>query len=88
MVFPADFSTDGCTGFLDVWRGIDLYACCVQHDLAWHLHPGDWSMWFWSNVELAQCFAAVGAWEIAVFGFLVVSTAGAALFARNRRTRS
>jgi len=74
------FVSDGCTGFFDVWRGIALRSCCETHDVAWYERPGDWLAWAVSNVELAACFWQAGAWEIAILGFLAVSTLGALLF--------
>lgn len=79
------FVSDGCTGFPDTWRGIDLSQCCYAHDLAWHNHPGDWTMWAASNVDLANCFAQAGAWELWGLVLAAVSTIGALIFARKRR---
>lgn len=80
------FVSDGCTGFFDVWRGIDILACCTAHDLAWYNHPGDWGVWLSSNFDLAGCFFDKGVWEIAVLGFIAVSTVGALLFASKKRS--
>lgn len=77
---PDNFTTDGCTGFVDVWRSLDLSACCTAHDLAWFERPGDWWAWFVSNIELARCFGAAGAWELVIPAFLAVSTVGALIF--------
>ena len=76
-----DFVSDGCTGFPDVWRGIDLSGCCYAHDLAWWMSDGDWQAWFTSNVDLGVCFFNAGAWEVALPGFLAITIIGAALFA-------
>lgn len=85
-VIPDWFQTDGCTGFPDVWRGIDLYPCCRAHDWAWFSKPGDWLAWFGSNVDLSVCFAQTGAIELAVPALVVTSTIGAALFALAKKT--
>ncbi|SFZ81647.1 hypothetical protein SAMN02983003_0613 [Devosia enhydra] len=77
------FETDGCTGWLNSWRGIDLYQCCVQHDRTWYDHPGDWTIWAISNLDLGRCFAMVGAWELAVPAVLATCTVGALLFLRH-----
>lgn len=81
MASPAEFSSDGCTGFPEVWRGIDLFPCCRAHDLAWFLSPGDWGRWFGSNLELGGCFIDAGAWELGVGAVLLTSTVGALMFA-------
>jgi len=82
MQLPDGFVSDGCTGFPEAWRGIDLLPCCTAHDLAWFLHPGDWLVWAQSNVDLAVCFYQRGAWEVSFGGFLAVCTVGAAIFLR------
>ena len=82
---PPGFTSDGCTGFPDVWRGIDLTACCTAHDLAWYNHPGDWLAYAVSNVELANCFAASGAPELWAGAILAVFTVGAVLFGLKKR---
>lgn len=79
-MIPPGFASDGCTGFPEVWRGIDLSACCTAHDLAWYTHPGDWVAFALSNVELANCFAAQGAWELWGLALAAVSVIGAVLF--------
>lgn len=79
------FVSDGCTGFFQSWRGVDLTACCTAHDLAWYSSPGDWSAWLTSNVDLALCFARVGVPELALPAFLAVCTVGAILFLRKRK---
>ena len=84
---PDLFDSDGCTGFVDVWRGIDLHACCLAHDLAWFTHPGDWTVWLASNVELAICFWQVGVVEVAGPAFIAVTTIGAVLFAKWSREK-
>ncbi len=84
---PADFRSDGCTGFFDTWRGIDLLPCCHAHDLAWWQSPGDWLAWATSNIELGACFVSLGAWELAAPAVVAVFTFGAFLFARKRRAR-
>jgi len=36
------FSSDGCTGWVDVWNGVSLYPACFLHDLKyWAGHPGE-----------------------------------------------
>lgn len=82
---PEEFFSDGCTGFVDTWRGIDLLPCCHAHDLAWFQHPGDWGVWITSNIELGACFVSLGAWELAIPAVLAVCTVGAFLFASKRR---
>jgi hypothetical protein len=82
---PADFTSDGCTGFFNTWRGIDLLPCCTAHDLAWHNSPGDWIAWATSNLELGVCFVSLGAWELALPAVLAVFTVGAFLFSRKRQ---
>jgi hypothetical protein len=82
---PDGFTTDGCTGFVNVWRSLDLSACCTAHDLAWYLRPGDWWAWLLSNLDLGVCFARVGAWELLLPAIVATSTIGAALFAGKRR---
>ena len=79
---PDGFTSDGCTAFPEVWRGIDLTDCCYAHDLAWYDRPGDWAAWLHSNVDLAICFAGKGAWELTLPAFLAVTTIGAVLFTR------
>ena len=77
---PDGFISDGCTGFPEVWRGIDLTACCEAHDLAWWSSGGDWQAWFVSNVDLGVCFFQAGVWELTVPAFLAVTLIGAVLF--------
>ena len=86
-MLPDGFTSDGCTGFVDAWRSLSLSACCTAHDLAWFLRPGDWLAWLGSNIDLAGCIGASGAWELVIPVFLAVSTAGAALFAWKARRR-
>lgn len=92
IAVPADFLSDGCTGFVNTWRGIDLLPCCRAHDYAWFLHPGDWGVWLASNLDLSMCFAGQGAPELALPALLAVcGPIGALLFAgvvvnkRNKR---
>lgn len=80
--------SDGCTGFPDVWRGIDLGPCCYAHDLAWYERPGDWLSWLQSNADLSACFARAGAWELSWPAFLVTCTVGALMFAGWLKRRS
>lgn len=80
-----EFVSDGCTLFVEAWRGIDLSGCCRAHDLAWWQHPGDWLAWWHSNLDLSICFVRVGAWDIAGPALLAVTTIGAVLFATKRR---
>lgn len=88
MPAPDGFASDGCTGFFEAWRGIDLLPCCAAHDLAWFQHGGDWGVWLASNIDLGMCFATRGAWEIALPAVVAVSTIGAVLFAiKSRRKR-
>jgi DNA-binding transcriptional LysR family regulator len=82
---PDVFVSDGCTGFPDVALGVDLFPCCRAHDLAWWLHPGDWSVWMASNVDLSVCFVGAGAWWLALPALFVVSTIGGLLFALKRK---
>lgn len=87
MTSPREgFASDGCTGFPEVWRGIDLSDCCYAHDLAWFNHAGDWGVFLSSNVDLAICFAERGAWELMLPAFLAVTIIGAFLFASKRPT--
>jgi hypothetical protein len=83
----ATFTSDGCTGFPEVWRSLDLSACCTAHDLAWYNHPGDWLAFLSSNLDLAVCFGRAGAYELVIPAFLAVTTIGAFLFARKRRKK-
>ena len=87
MTSPLEFTSDGCTGFFDTWRGVDLQPCCTAHDLAWWQSPGDWSLWFGSNVDLGVCFYQAGVWELAIPACLAVTTIGAVLFALKRKER-
>lgn len=81
------FHSDGCTLFPDRWRGVDLYPCCYKHDLSWYAHPGDWLVWWHSNIDLAVCVAHAGATELALPFLAAVSTVGALLFAIKARKR-
>jgi len=81
MPLPDGFVSDGCTGFPETWRGADLSSCCVNHDLAWFQHPGDWARWAQSNVDLAACFARAGAWELSIPALIATATIGALMFA-------
>jgi hypothetical protein len=78
-----DFSSDGCTGFPEVWRGIDLTECCYEHDLAWYNSNGDLSVFLQSNIELVACFVDKGAWELWFPALVVVTVIGFFLFKRN-----
>lgn len=80
-MLPDGFTSDGCTGFPDTWRGIDLSTCCEVHDLAWYLNPGDWQAWLVSNLELSACFADAGAWELSIPALVATCTIGALMFA-------
>lgn len=82
------FTSDGCTGFVNTWRNIDLYSCCFAHDMAWYLNPGDWLVWFTSNVEFAGCVANAGALELVFPAFLAVMSVGAFLFGFKERKRA
>lgn len=75
------FRSDGCTGFFDVWRNINIFPCCFEHDMAWYLNPGNWLVWAQSNIRLGQCFWDIGVGELAVPAVLLTSTIGALLFA-------
>lgn len=81
----AQFTSDGCTGFVNTWRNIDLYPCCFAHDMAWYLHPGDWGVWLISNVDFGACVFRVGAYEVAFPAFFAVMTVGAVLFGFKKR---
>lgn len=36
------FKSDGCTGWVDSWKGVDIYPACFLHDLKyWAGHPGE-----------------------------------------------
>jgi hypothetical protein len=36
------FKSDGCTGWVDSWKGVDIYSACFLHDLKyWAGHPGE-----------------------------------------------
>ena len=36
------FSSDGCTGWVDEWKGISIYPACFLHDLKyWAGYPGE-----------------------------------------------
>ena len=83
-----EFFTDGCTGFFQSWRGIDLTGCCREHDFAWWSNPGDWIAWVMSIVALGLWFYRMGVWELVVPAVLVVSTIGAVLFARKPKDRA
>lgn len=73
------FNSDGCTGFPDVWRGVDLTQCCNAHDLAWYQSP-DVLGWIVSNAQLSICFTQIGVFELAIPAFVAVSTIGAFLY--------
>jgi hypothetical protein len=77
---------DGCTGFPEVWRGIDLTACCNAHDLSWQQNM-DVGTWLGTNVDLAVCFGKAGAWELVIPAFIAVSTIGAVLYFVFRKKR-
>lgn len=39
---PRPFSSDGCTGWVNEWKGVSLYPACFLHDLKyWAGHPGE-----------------------------------------------
>jgi hypothetical protein len=39
---PKPFKSDGCTMWLDSWKGISLYPACFLHDLKyWAGYPGE-----------------------------------------------
>lgn len=85
-----DGEPDGCTAFVDEWRGHDIRPCCDAHDYAWWQltniqdPPMEWwewlSSWFWSNWDLMVCFIQAGAWDVAGAAFFLVSTVGTVLF--------
>ena len=75
------FVSDGCTGFPDNWRGIDLSDCCKAHDGMWFNHPGDWLAWFQSNIALSECFTRAGAGELYLPALIATCTIGALMFA-------
>ncbi len=70
---------DGCTGFFDMWRGIDLIPCCNIHDIAW-AQDMDPAQWIQTNIDLSVCFWNLGAWELAIPAFIAVTVVGAALY--------
>jgi hypothetical protein len=36
------FASDGCTGWVDEWKGISIYPACFLHDLKyWAGYPGE-----------------------------------------------
>ena len=82
MTSPPEFISDGCTGFPEVWRGIDLTDCCYLHDLDWFNAQGDLTLFLSSNVELANCFAAKGVWELWLPALAAVTIIGIFLFLR------
>lgn len=75
------FRSDGCTGFFDVWRNIDIFPCCFNHDMTWYLNPGNWGVWLQSNIDLGFCFGAAGAVELVLPAITATCTIGALLFA-------
>jgi hypothetical protein len=39
---PKPFKSDGCTGWVDSWHGVDIDPACFLHDLKyWAGHPGE-----------------------------------------------
>lgn len=82
---PDGFVSDGCTGFFQSWRGIDLSDCCLAHDLAWYNAHGDLSVFLPSNIDLAACFVGHGAWELGIPAFLAVTLIGIFLFLGKRK---
>jgi hypothetical protein len=39
---PREFVSDGCTGWVNEWRGTSIYSACFLHDLKyWAGHPGE-----------------------------------------------
>ena len=75
------FGSDGCTGFFDMWRNVNIFPCCFEHDMTWYLNPGDWLTWIHSNLTLGGCFVRIGVVELAWPAVILTSTIGAFLFA-------
>jgi len=39
---PKPFQSDGCSLWVNCWKGVDLYPACFLHDLKyWAGHPGE-----------------------------------------------
>lgn len=91
MNLPAElreFTSDGCTGFVQFWRNVSLYPCCYEHDITWYLNPGNWLVWFKSNIRLGQCFAEIQVPELSVPAIALTMTIGAILFATAKQRKA
>lgn len=79
VIVPSWFHSDGCTLFPNVWRGINLRPCCVEHD--WLYATGHtFTDWFNANTGLATCMWQKGAPDAAIVALLGVSTVGILFF--------
>lgn len=76
----AEFTSDGCTAFVDTWRNVNLYPCCYEHDMAWYLnYPFNLLVWIKSNFRLGQCFVEIQVPELALPAIFLTSTVGLVL---------
>lgn len=73
----AEFTSDGCTLFVQTWRNVNLYPCCFEHDMAWYLNY-PWNFWVWlqSNFRLGECFAEIHVAELSGPAVILTSTIG------------
>lgn len=70
---------NGCTWFVDTWRGINIRPCCDEHDEAFYLGTNVVEF-IWANIQIAICFAERGAFELSVPAFIATTLIGGLFF--------
>lgn len=70
---------DGCTLFVDEWRGISIRPCCDAHDEAFYFGIGLWDF-IVANYQLAVCFFEAGVWELVIPAFIATCTIGVVFY--------
>lgn len=86
MASPGNSASDGCTLWIDAWRGRDMRACCAAHDLAYSIGapPKEFA-----DLELAACVTrATGDPVMAAIMWLGVALCGGLWWRRCRRRDS
>lgn len=71
--------SNGCTLFVDEWRGVNIRQCCDVHDEAFH-YGKNFDEFFIANFELAICFFNAGVWELVIPAFVATCTIGVCFY--------
>jgi hypothetical protein len=74
---PKAFKSDGCSMWINSWRGVNLYPTCFLHDLKyWSGRPGEEDERLIADLELMIAIAEEGLPIMALVMFVVVRVGG------------